>query len=416
MAEHGNADTAPDSDKKSALQRTLTPVSLSLYGLGTILGAGIFVVIGKIAGEAGLLAPASFLLAAVAATFTALSYVELATRIPLSGGSAAYVAEAFHLRALTALVGWGIIATGVVSAATITTGFFGYLGVFVDWPRSWVIPACVAVLTAVAAVGVKQSAWFMGLTTSAGLAGLAIVLVTAGGNLAGYPSQLESMGSVSLTGVVSGGFLAFYAFIGFEDIVTLAEETQDVTRTLPIAIFVALGASALLYIVVAATSVATLSAAKLNESSAPLVDVVRAEGQTGIILGVLSLAIIINGALAQIIMTARITHDLGERRGVAPEWLARVNGHTRTPLVATLFAGTTVLLLALFFPTETLARATSYIILGVFLAINAALLRLKCSDHKVRHAYKQYPQFIPIGGIIVSLLLLAGEVFLGSTN
>lgn len=413
MDEHGKAEASKTAGENSGLQRSLTPLSLSLYGLGTILGAGIYVVIGKIAGEAGLLAPASFLLAAFAATFTALSYVELATRIPLSGGSAAYVAEAFRVRALTALVGWGIIATGVVSAATITTGFFGYLGVFVDWPKGWVIPACVAVLTAVAAVGVRQSAWFMGLTTFAGLAGLAIVLVTAGGNLASYPAQLTSMGSVSFTGILLGGFLAFYAFIGFEDIVTLSEETQDVTRTLPIAIFVALGLSALLYLLVAATAVATLPAAQLNQSTAPLVDVVRAEGHTGTILGVLSLAIIVNGALAQIVMTARITHDLGERRGLAPVWLSRVNGQTRTPLTATLFSGATVLLLALFFPTETLARATSYIILGVFLAINAALLRLKWSDHKPEHSYKQYPQIIPICGMVVSLLLLIGEVVLG---
>ncbi len=416
MAEHGKAEAEKTAGENSGLQRSLTPLSLSLYGLGTILGAGIYVVIGKIAGEAGLLAPASFLLAAFAATFTALSYVELATRIPLSGGSAAYVAEAFRVRAVTALVGWGIIATGVVSAATITTGFFGYLGVFVDWPKGWVIPACVAVLTAVAAVGVRQSAWFMGLTTFAGLAGLAIVLVTAGGNLASYPAQLTSMGSVSFTGIILGGFLAFYAFIGFEDIVTLSEETQDVTRTLPIAILVALGAAGLLYLLVAATAVATLPAAQLNQSTAPLVDVVRAEGHTGTILGVLSLAIIVNGALAQIVMTARITHDLGERRGLAPDWLSRVNGRTRTPLIATLLSGATVLLLALFFPTETLARATSYIILGVFLAINAALLRLKWSDHKPEHSYKQYPQIIPICGMVVSLLLLIGEVVLGGQN
>lgn len=413
MHKHDSEKTNNSPGENSGLQRSLTPLSLSLYGLGTILGAGIYVVIGKIAGEAGLLAPLSFLVAAFAATFTALSYVELATRIPLSGGSAAYVAEAFRLRALTALVGWGIIATGLVSAATIATGFFGYLGVFVDWPKGWVIPACVAALTAVAAVGVKQSAWFMGLTTFAGLSGLAIVLVTAGGNLASYPSQLTSMGSVSFTGVLLGGFLAFYAFIGFEDVVTLSEETQDVSHSLPIAILVALGASALLYLLVAAAAVSTLPAAKLNESSAPLVDVVRAEGHTGTILGVLSLAIIVNGALAQIVMTARIAHDLGERRGLAPDWLSRVNEQTRTPLIATLLAGATVLLLALFFPTETLARATSYIILSVFLMINAALLRLKWSGHKPEHSYKQYPQVIPICGFVVSLLLLIGEIILG---
>jgi amino acid transporter len=405
-----------DNEDESGLQRLLTPLSLSLYGLGTILGAGIYVVIGKIAGEAGLLAPASFLFAAVAAASTALSYVELATRIPLTGGSAAYVDHAFEKRALTAVVGWGMIATGLVSAATIITGFYGYLSVFVDSSRWLVVPVCVTLLTGVATIGIKQSAWFMGLTTLAGLTGLAIVLIAAGGNLASYPSQLSGMGTVNFTGVFLGGFLAFYAYVGFEDVVTLSEETQDITRTLPIAIFVALGASALLYTLVAAVAVSTLSAAELNESMAPLVDVVRAAGHTGTTLGALSLAIIINGALAQIVMSARVTHDLGERRGLVPSWLARIDGRTKTPLIATSIAGATVLLLALFFPTETLARATSFIVLGVFVAINAALIRLKWSGQKPDHSFKQYSLVVPIFGLLISLLLLTGEIMLSSPS
>lgn len=130
-------------------------------------------------------------------------------------------------------------------------------------------------------------------------------------------------------------------------------------------------------------------------------------------VGVLSLAIIINGALAQIIMVTRVTHDLGERRGMAPRLLTRINSHTRTPLVATILAGSMVLLLALFFPTESLAGATSFIILGVFATVNAALLRLKYMGHEPGHSYKSYPAIVPFCGLLISLLLLIGEAFVG---
>lgn len=406
-----NNRTKPD--RANGLRRTLSPFMLSLYGLGTILGAGIFVVTGDIVSEAGLLAPVSFLFAALAAALTALSYVELSTRIPLSGGSAAYVSHAFGRKAVTALVGWGMIAAGLVSAATITTGFHGYLGVFVDWPKSLVVPAGVLVLTTVAAAGVKQSAWFMGLTTAAGIAGLVMVLVAAGGNLTSYPQQLGELSSIGFTGVLLGSLLAFYAYIGFEDIVTLAEEARDVQRTLPIAILVALGVSALFYALIAGTAAATLPASAWGESRAPLVAVVREEGWSGDVVGALSLAIIINGALAQIVMAARVAHDLGARRQLAPDWLTRVSPRTNTPLMATIAAGTVVLLLASFFPTKTLAGATSYIILGVFATVNAGLLHLKRRGNEPDHPYRRYPAYVPLAGLATCLLLLFGETLLG---
>lgn len=410
----GQDRNTKQSDGDSGLKRTLSPLSLSLYGLGTILGAGIFVVTGDIVGKGGLLAPVSFLIAALAAALTALSYIELSTRIPLSGGSAAYVAKAFGRRIVTGLVGWGVIAAGLVSAATITTGFHGYLGVFVDLPKTLVVSVGVAVLTAVAAIGVKQSAWFMGLTTAAGVTGLMMVLVAAGGNLSTYPQQLSEMGSISYMGVLLGGFLAFYAYIGFEDIVTLAEEARDVQRTLPIAIFVALGVSTLFYTLIAATAASTLPGSTLQESRAPLVAVVQEEGWSGNVLGGLSLAIIINGGLAQIVMAARVAHDLGERRNLAPAWLTRISPRTQTPLLATLAAGAVVLLLAVFFPTESLASATSFIILGVFAMVNAGLLRLKRQGEKPDHSFREFPIYVPVAGLLVCILLLCGEMFIGS--
>ncbi|MGF1549273.1 MAG: APC family permease [Sphingomonadaceae bacterium] len=415
----GNSDRNGNNGEEGsgdALARSISPPLLAMYGIGTVLGAGIYVVIGKIIGEAGALAPFAFLFAAAAAALTAFSYAELSVRVPQSGGSEAFVARAFDTRPVTLAVGWAVIATGLVSAATIATGFVGYLGVFMSVSKWWAVPAMVGVLTFVAAIGAKQSAWFMGATTAAGIVGLLIVNFAAFGNLADYPARMSdafASGGGWTMPVLLGSFLAFYAFIGFEDLVTLAEEAKDADRALPLAIFCALGVSLVFYLVTAAVAVSTLDREALQTSAAPLVDVVRAEGRSGTLLGILSLAIIVNSALAQIIMGARVTYDLGERRRGAPSWLARLDPRTQTPLIATLAAGAVVTALALFFPTETLAKGTSFIIFGVFLVANAALLKIKHDEEEPPEDCPVYPTLVPLGGLLVSAALLVAQIMFG---
>ncbi|WP_343347507.1 amino acid permease [Sphingomicrobium sp. XHP0239] len=405
--------------KEGELARNIAPAMLSVYALGTVLGAGIYVVIGKIIGEAGALAPFAFLVASFAAGLTAFSYAELATRVPESGGSAAFVARGFDTKWLTVSVAWAVIATGLVSAATIATGFVGYLGVFVDVSKWWSIPLLVGSLTIVAAIGIKQSAWFMGVTTAAGVFGLLYVLWFALPAAVDYPAALRSAWSGEGldqgigVAILLAAFLAFYSFIGFEDIVTLSEETEDQARAVPLAIFVALFVSLLFYVLVALAAVSVLDPATLNEAEAPLVEVVEARGQPGWLLGGVSLLIIVNGALAQIIMAARVVHDLGTRRGGAPSWLSDVNERTKTPILATVIAGGIVLALALFFPTASLARGTSFIILAVFAVANAALIAIKRRDDDQSGGIRKVPMWVPIGGLTASIALMVGQLVLG---
>lgn len=386
-----------------------------LYGLGTVVGAGIYVVIGEIIGIAGALAPIAFLMAAMAAAFTALSYAELSTRVPESGGSASYVAAGFGSRVLTGLAGWGIVATGIISAATIVTGFVGYANVFVSISKWWAVPLLTAILTGFAVVGIRQSSWFMASTTIAGVGGLLWVIGHGWSDLGDYPALFEAAwqaDGISFTGaVIPAAFLAFYAYIGFEDLATLSEEAKDQETAMPRAIWFTLVASLILYLVIAATAVSVLSSDALAESSAPLVDLVRAKGASGYLLGAVSLAMIINGAMAQIVMAPRVMHDLGKRRDAAPDWLARVNEKTGTPILATLLSGAIVTALALFFPTERLASWTSYIILTVFAAANLALVRIKIREGSGRAAYS-VPLFVPAAGAIVSIGLILGEILL----
>lgn len=400
------------------LKRSVPAPLLALYGLGTILGAGIYVLIGEIAGEAGIYAPLTFLLASIVAAFTAFSFAELAVRLPRSGGPVAYVSEAFGSRWLSILTGWMIAATGIVSAATITTGFAGYFQIFLSWPDLPLMIGLVLLLGAIAAVGMKGTAWFMGITTVAGVSGLVIVLVVTTGNFSELPVQFSAAPSLSsstaLGGILLGSFLAFYAYIGFEDIVHVSEETKNVSKAMPLAIMFALFVSLFFYLTVTMGAVLTLSAEALADSKAPLVDVMKAEGYSGNILGGLSLFIIVNGALAQIVMASRVIHDMGKHLNGVPSWLSRINQRTHTPLMATLVSVFIIILLVTLFPTEKLAKATSFIVLMVFALSNFALIRLK-----KRHATTvgfSVPLIVPYAGAILCILMITGQFFFSASS
>ena len=152
---------------------------LTLYGLGTIIGAGIYVLVGEIAGHAGLYAPIAFLVAAIVAAFTGFTYGELAARLPFSGGEAVYVNAAFRRKWLSALTGWAVVLTGVVSAAALVNGFSGYFLVFFDASDWWVVIALVVLLGAIAAWGIEQSAWTAAIMTVLSVLGLIWVLAVA---------------------------------------------------------------------------------------------------------------------------------------------------------------------------------------------------------------------------------------------
>ncbi|MEM9209425.1 MAG: amino acid permease [Pseudomonadota bacterium] len=373
--------TASDAEQVG-LQRRLTLPLLTFYGLGTIVGAGIYVLIGAVAGRAGIYAPIAFLMSALIAALTAHSYAALSARFPKSAGEAVYVREGLGSPLLAGMTGIAVIVTGVVSAATIANGFAGYLGVFVDYPSAPVIVVFVVVLCAVAIWGILESVLMATVITVLSLVGLLIAVYLASDSL----SQLDGDWSKLVpppelgawTGITFGAFLAFYAFIGFEDMVNVAEEVQNPKQTLPVAIYLALILAALLYVLVALVAVLTLDVEVLARSEAPLVDVVAAAGSRDAapLIGVLSLLSVTNSALAQIIMASRILYGMS-RDGALPAWFASVSPRTKTPTRATLFTGAVVLLFALALPLVTLAEITSFIILAVFTLVNAAYFRLR---------------------------------------
>ncbi len=252
------------------LKRRIGPTLLTAYGVGVMVGAGIYVLVGAVAAHAGIYAPLAFLLAGLIAAPSALSYSELSTRIPQAAGEAAYIEAGFGSRALGVIVGLGIVAAGTVSAAAVLRGGAGYLtGVF-DLPWDVVVIVLGGGLVCVALVGVLESLALAALFTVIEIAGLAVV-VWAGWSAPVSPDWARPHRSTCRNR--DAATLAFFAFIGFEDIVNMAEEVRDPSRTLPVAIIASLVITTLLYagVTVAAVRAVPLEALALSDRPLALV-------------------------------------------------------------------------------------------------------------------------------------------------
>ncbi|MDH5614046.1 MAG: amino acid permease, partial [Gammaproteobacteria bacterium] len=237
--------------EQAHLKRSLSLTLVTFYGIGTILGAGIYVLIGEVAATSGVFAPFSFLVASFLAMFTAFSYAELSSRFPQSAGEAIYIQEGLQRRTLSILTGLAVVVVGMISSATISKGFVGYLNIFMQMPDWIVITMLVFTLGIIAIWGISESVIIATILTLLEIGGLLLVLWVALPSFSTLPDRLpELVPSFEYSvwqGILLGGFLAFYAFIGFEDMVNVAEEVKQPSKTLPIAIVIALVITAILY-------------------------------------------------------------------------------------------------------------------------------------------------------------------------
>ena len=398
------------------LRRSLSLPLVTFYGLGNILGAGIYVLIGKVVGEAGLYAPLSFLLAALLASLTAFTYAELSARFPLSAGEAIYVREGLGIRWLPSLIGILIILAGVVSAATIMKGFTGYLQVFVPLPAETVIPLMVLLLGGLAAWGITESVTIAALVTVVEMAGLLLIIGIAAPGMAAATSHAADLPSLAdttvLTGVMMGAFLAFYAFIGFEDMVNVAEEVRHPERNLPRAILLALLISSALYLLVSLAAITSLPAERLAAADAPLAALYQSvTGREPVLITLISMFAVVNGALIQIIMASRVCYGMARQHWL-PACFGQVYPRTQTPVMATFTVGVLVLLAALWFPIETLAKATSFFLLVVFALVNLSLWRLKRRHVTETYDAFRVPGWVPATGFLASIVFVVLQAIL----
>ena len=394
-----------DKTESPPLKRALGLGLLTLYGLGTTIGAGIYVLVGAVAGSAGVHAPLAFLVAAGLAAFTVFSFAELSSRFPKSAGEALYVHAASGKAWLALLVGCLVILAGIVSAAAISRGFVGYLHDFVALPGDLAVPLLIALLTGLAIWGIAESVAVAAIATLIEVAGLLVVIVAGWRFLPDPATALQSLvpplEAVAWPGILGGAVLAFYAFIGFEDMVNVAEEVKQPRRTLPRAILLTLGLTTLFYLALVLIAVHAVPLSSLAESPAPLALLFhQTTGASSQIISAIAIVAVLNGALVQIIMAARVIYGLSHQ-GWLPAALGAVNSRTRTPLRATLLVGGIVLAFALWLPLVTLAQITSLIALTIFAAVNLALLVIKRRGPAPEGAVT-YPSWIPAAGLVAS--------------
>lgn len=401
----------PPPNTRSELEREIGLGVMIFYAVGVMIGGGIYVLIGNVAGLAGALTPLIFAVAGLAAGLTAASFAELSARLPEAGGSATYTLHGFNSQTLSIIVGFAVALTGLLSAGAVLQGGVGYLQALVSAPSTLLIVTVGIALTALAIWGALES-----LSTAAVLAlieilGLLIVIAAAFFGDAQPNAVDHSIAAtappISLGPLMGAVILAFFAFIGFEDVVNMAEEARNPSRTMPLALLVSFVIVILIYGCVAVAALHVVTPAELQASERPLALVYeQATGKPASFIALIGVAAALNGVLAQIVMSARILLSLG-RRTPALSWFGVTHPRLKTPMRATILTGTVVIILALTIRLEGLASATSLILLGVFVLINIALIRIKRTS--VSSPFN-LPIWIPYAGAIVSAIILVGAL------
>ncbi len=406
-----------NTDAPPTLNRAITLPLLVFYGLGVTVGAGIYVLVGATAAQAGIYAPVSFLLAAFVMLFSAGSFSELSGRYPQSAGEAAYVEAAFKTPSLTVITGGLLLLAATVSASAIAVGCAGYIATLIDIPL-WIIIVCTVFISGlVAAWGIVESVKFAAVFTLIEVAGLVVVVIAG---MWHQPELIVALPSVfpapddlpALTAIATTSLLAFFAFIGFDGMVNIVEETENPARNMPLGIFITLVIATLLYFAVAAVAVLTLPLEELGNSTAPISLLFeRLTGISPLAITLVAIGATLNGIVIQTILASRIIYGMA-KVGRLPKGLAALSPRTRTPLIATVLVTLCTLIFALFFPISILAERTTQVVLAVFVLINLSLLRIKWRGDPAPHGVFITPSFVPMIGFVTCIAMLFGPLFL----
>ena len=402
-------------NETAGLKRALNLPLLTLYGLGVTIGAGIYVLVGATAAKAGIYAPVSFLLAAGVVAFTGFSYAELGTRYPVSAGEAAYVRHGLNAKSLSLLVGLMVATSGIVSSAAISIGAAAYLQHFIQLSQPAIIVAVIVTLGLVAMWGIVASVIAAAIFTMIEIAGLGLVIYFGISSnpdlLSNLPTLLPPFEWTAWSGIFSAGLLAFFAFVGFEDIANVAEEVKDPTYTLPRAIILTLIIATAIYLLVVSVVVLAVPMDILSTSDAPLALIFEGQGQmaTTAFYAIASFATI-NGILIQIIMASRVLYGLSKQHSL-PKGLSYIHPSRHTPIIATALITAIILVLALFFPIHALASWTSVVVLCAFILVNLALIGLKKRETSAPENIYEVPLWVPVTGFVTSLALLTSALF-----
>ena len=398
---------------KARLRRRLTLPLLILYGTGITVGAGIYVLIGSVAAHAGAHTPLAFILAAVVMGFTVGSYAELCGRYPVSAGEAAYVKAAFSSRTLSTFTGIVTLLVGIVSSAAVVVGSAGYIQQFIELPTPIIVVVVIVGLSAVAAWGILESVLLASVFTIIEVGGLLAIIAAATFHEISVAPALVAVPSGGLApwaGIAFGSLLAFFAFIGFEDLANVVEETKNPNRDRPWAMAITLSVTTALYVWIAAIAVAAVPLEQLAQSPAPLTLVYRqVAGISPATISAIAIVATLNTILAQMTMASRVLYGMAGL-GDLPRFFGHVHHRTATPLLATAAVMAVVLFFAVLIPFERLAEWTSLATLVVFALVNLALIQLRSRQKTPSTGHFRVPLWVPAIGFVMSLAMMAASV------
>ncbi|MFC8278014.1 APC family permease [Streptomyces sp. NPDC057271] len=397
-----------------ALKRAIGPRLLILFVIGDILGTGIYATTGKVAGKVGGALWLPFVIGFVVALLTAASYVELVGKYPKAAGAALYTQKAFKVPFLTFIVAFMVMCSGLSSASAAARAFSGdYFQEFTDAiPATLIAIVFVLALACLALRGVSESVKTNVVLTLVEVTGLLIILAIGAWAVLsgeGEPSRLgefEASGSgyALVTSVLGATALGFFAFVGFEDSVNMAEETQDPVRTFPRAVFIGVAVTGTVYVLVALVSSLLVDHRVLEGSSGPLLEVVKAGGVDfpPKLFALIALFAVTNSALINIMMASRLCYGLANER-VLPRVMGKVLKHRRTPLTGIVFATALTIGLVSTGEIEGLGDTTAFLLLCVFAVVNIAVLVLR--GDRVDHEHFRTPTALPVIGAVTALIL-----------
>lgn len=381
----------------------------TLGGVGIILGAGIYALVGEVASDAGNAMWISFLMAAVMAGIVGLGYAELASAFPQAGADYEYTRRALGLRAAF-VVGWLIVIANVVAAAAVALAFGGYLGELIDIAATPVAVGVLVVATLIAFYGIREAVWASVVMTLVEAAGLVFIIVIGVPHL-GDVDLLEAEGGAA--GVFSGAALVMFAFIGFEQVATLAEETKDAPRVVPKALLLAVGITATIYLAVAVASVSVLGYERLGASDAPLAAVAEEVlgGSAFDLVAVIALFSTANTVLLVLIAASRLIYGMASTDAL-PRFLAWVHPGVQTPARAILLCLVISVGFALSGDLGLVAGATNFAVFIGFAAVNLSLIVLRFTQPEVLRPFRvplnigRFP-VLPVVSLVLVVFMMA---------
>ncbi|WP_062203999.1 APC family permease [Aureimonas sp. AU12] len=417
------AGTQETSAGEARLKRAVGLPQVTLFGLGSMLGAGIYGLIGEAARELGSAVWLAFLVSMVAALLTGLSYASIASRHPRAGGAAYVTQRAYGRPMVSYVVGLAVVCSGLTSIATqsnvVARNFAGALGI--DAPLSLLAIGFLVLLAGVLFRGISESLWLNAVCTVVEAFGLLLVIAVGvsywgNANLLEFPTNEDGsalQGSVVLL-VAQGAVLTFFSFIGFEDMLNVSEEVKNPERTMPIAMISAMLMATAIYIAIAITAVSVVPWRELAEASGPLTLVIERAAPwfpTGVYAGITIFAVA-NTALVNYVMASRLLYGMS-KQGLLPAALGRVHPTRHTPYVAIGVLLAIVIVLSLVGDIAALASSTVLLLLGVFTVVNVSLIVLKRRPGEKPGAF-EVPVVVPALGAIACATLIVVRIAEGA--